>query len=58
MAAAEAHLPEVDDGEGSFAQRAEELFDTLATDGALHTDSAAALVAAVTFLGLEVTEER
>ena len=47
MAAAEGHPLQVDDGESSFAQRSEELFETLATDGAVNSESAAALVAAV-----------
>ena len=56
MAAAEAHHLEVHDRESSFAQRAEKFFDTLATEDAVNSESVAALVAAVAYLGLKVTE--
>ena len=57
MAAAETHHLEVPDGEDFFTQRAEELYDSIAFEDGVDSESAGALVAAVeTYLELEVTE--
>ena len=57
MAAAESHQPHVTDGEDSFVQRAEELYDTITCEDGVDSESPGALVAAVeTYLELEVTE--
>ena len=57
MAGAEGHPPQRDVGEASFAQEAEELFATLAApDGAMRSEAASALVSAMDFLGVPVSE--
>ena len=52
MATAAGLAPEVRDGDVSSPREAEELFDTLATDGKLASEADTALVSAVAFLGL------
>ena len=56
MAAAGGLPLQVGDGEVSSAQEAEELFETLATDGRLGSEAASALVSAMAFLGLKRSE--
>ena len=58
MTAAEGHQADTTDGEDPFAQRAEELYESIAfEEDGVDSESASALVAAVaTYLELEVTE--
>ena len=56
MAACEASV-EADEGASSVAQRAEELFDKLAKEEAVSSESAG-LVVALVYLDLQVTEEQ
>ena len=57
MTAADSHQADASDGENSFAQSVEELYEAIACeeDGVI-SESASALIAAVTYLELEVTE--
>ena len=57
MTAADSHQADASDGENSFAQSAGELYEAIAfeEDGVI-SQSASALIAAVTYLELEVTE--
>ena len=57
MPAADSHQADASDCENSFAQSAEELYEAIAfeEDGVI-SESASALIAAVTYLELEVTE--
>ena len=57
MTAADSHQADASDGENSFAQSAGELYEAIAfeEDGVI-SESASALIAAVTYLELEVTE--
>ena len=56
MAADEARQPEVHDGDLPFAQRAEELFDTIAAEEGVKSEYVGALVSAVDCPGLAVNE--
>ena len=57
MAAAEHHQSQSTDGEDWFAQRVEELYDSITCEDGVDSESAGALVAAVeTYLELEVNE--
>ena len=57
MAACEERSAEADQGASSFAQRAEELFNILANEEAVSSESVG-LVVALVYLNLQVTEEQ